>query len=307
MIYPKQLKKGDTIGLVCPSSPISEERKQSCIKLIEDMGYECKIAPNVTTNYGGYMAGNGKERATILNEMFADKEVDAIFCLRGGDGGSRAMEYLNIDTIKNNPKIFVGYSDITSLHIAINKYCGFVSFHGPMVSSNMLENFDEETFRSFFEAINAEEPYQFKNPKDSPIGVLKEGVAKGELIGGNLALLSSAMGTFYEPDTKDKLLFIEEVGETMSRIERFAYQLRNSGKLESCRGIILGQFTDCTNKEMPEYTELECFKDILNGIDIPVIYNVQSGHDYPMMTLPFGAQCTIDTNNLKLSFEKPIR
>ena len=307
MKYPKQLKKGDTVALVCPSSPISEERKQKCIKLIEDMGYECKVASNVTTNYGGYMAGDGKERGEILNAMFADNEVDAIFCLRGGDGGSRAMEHIDFEILKANPKIFVGYSDITSLHTAINRNCDFVTFHGPMVSSNMLENFDEETFKSFFEAINTEEAYEFQNPKDKSIGVLKEGLAQGQLIGGNLALLSASIGTSYEVDTEGKILFIEEVGETMSRIERFAYQLKNAGIFKKCSGIILGQFTECTNNEMPEYNELECFKDILRDIDIPVLYNVQSGHAHPMMTLPFGAQCTIDTKELNISFEKPKR
>ncbi len=307
MIYPKKLKDGATIGLICPSSCISEERKVSVIETVERLGYKVKIADNVTTNYAGYMAGTGDVRAHAINTMFADPEVDAIFCIRGGDGSHRAMEYVDFEMIKNNPKIFVGYSDITNLHIAITQQCGFVTFHGPMASSNMVDNFDEQTKASFYEAIQAEEAYTFKNTQGCPLTVLKEGKATGELIGGNLALLSASIGTPYEVDTKGKILFIEEIGESMSRLDRFVYQLRNAGKFKDCVGLLLGHFTNCTNKEEPSYTAIEVFKDALSDYQIPVMYNVQSGHDHPMMTLPFGATCTIDTTDVTIRFAAPQR
>ncbi|MFT5874101.1 MAG: muramoyltetrapeptide carboxypeptidase [Clostridium sp.] len=307
MKYPKKLKNGATIGLICPSSPVSVERLLQCENVIKSLGYKVKIADNLTTNYAGYMAGDGAIRGKWINAMFADPQIDAIFCLRGGDAGSRAMEFLDLEMIKKNPKIFVGYSDITSMHLAFTQTCEFPTFHGPMVSSNMVENFDEETRESFFKALNANEAYEFKNTKGQELMVLKKGKATGELIGGNLALLASSIGTSYELDTKGKILFIEEVDEKMNRIERFAYQLRNSGKFNDCAGIILGQFIDCENKGMPKYTEIECFKDILRGIDVPVMYNIQSGHDYPMMTLTFGATCTMDTAAKTISFAAPER
>lgn len=307
MKYPGKLDRGDTVGIICPSTNIDEERKQQCIETIKNMGYKVKAAGNITTDYGGYMAGDGRTRAKWINEMFADPEVKAIFCVRGGYAGSRAMEFVDFDLIKKNPKIFVGYSDVTSFHLGITQNCGFVTFHGPMVSSNMVDGFDSETEESFFEAINADSEYEFKNPKGYEIKVLQEGSAEGELTGGNLALLSACIGTPYEIDTKGKILFIEEVEETMSRIERFIYQLRASGKLQQCAGIIMGQFTDCTNPNMPGFTEIELFKDVLEGIDVPVLYNVQSGHGSPMMTLPFGGVCRIDTKNKSIRFAKPER
>lgn len=307
MKYPKKLQAGATIGLICPSSCISAEREEKCKAVLEGMGYKVKMADNLTTNYAGYMAGKGDIRASWINKMFADPEVDAIFCVRGGDASSRTMEYLDLDMIKKNPKIFVGYSDITNLHLAFNQKCDFVTFHGPMVSSNMVDDFDEETKESFFQALNAEEGYEYKNPKGFEISVLKEGKAQGVLMGGNLALLTASIGTPYELDVKDKILFIEEVGENMSRVERMVYQLRNSGKLAQCKGIILGQFTNCGNEDDPTFLQNEVFRDALEGLDIPVLYNIQSGHGNPMTTLPFGAVCTMDTAKKSISFAAPER
>ncbi len=307
MKYPNKLNLGDTIGVIAGSSPISKEREIQCKETLEKLGYKVKLAKNLAANYAGYMAGQGKVRGEAINEMFADSEVDAVICVRGGYAGSRAMEYVDFEIIKNNPKIFVGYSDVTSLHCAINKLCNIPTFHGPMVSSNMVDNFDEETKASLYQALNAEAAYEFKNPKGFDIKVLKEGSATGQMIGGNLAVLCATIGTFYEVDTKDKIIFLEEVGEHMGRIERFAYQLKAAGKFAQCRGVVLGQFTDCENPNAPDYMELEFFKDILHDYDIPVIYNVQSGHDTPNMTLTFGATCTIDTDSRTIKYDKPLR
>lgn len=307
MNYPKKLKPGATIGIICPSSAISKEREIQCTAVLNGLGYKIKKADNLTANLAGYMAGNGKIRGEWINQMFANPEVDAIFCVRGGDGGSRAIEFLDLELIKNNPKIFVGYSDITSFHLIFNQICDFVTFHGPMVSSNMVDDFDNESKASFFEALNAEDSYEFYNPKGHDIEILKEGTAKGTLVGGNFALLCASIGTPYEVDTKGKILFIEEVGESMNRIDRLVYQFRNSAKLKDCAGILLGQFTNCPNKDMTEYTELNIFKEALADIDIPIMYNIQSGHGYPTMTLPFGAHCVVDTKTKTISFDNIVR
>lgn len=303
MKFPKKLTPGATIGLVATSSCTTPEKVEKCIAKLEELGYKVKPAANLTTNYGGYMADTGKVRADELNKMFADPEVDAIFCMRGGDGSSRIMEYLDYDMIKANPKIFVGYSDVTNLHLALTEKCGLVTFHGPMVASNMIDDFDSETSESFFSAINADEVFEFKNPEGFDIKVLKEGKATGRVIGGNLSLLSASIGTPYEVNTKGNILFIEEVCEPMSKIEKWTYHLRNAGKLKDCAGIILGQYTKVTNDECPEFDEIRCMTDIFEGLDIPVLYNVQSGHGKPMMTLPMGAECTIDTASKSITFK----
>lgn len=302
MRYPEKLKQGDTVGLICPSSAITTEKIGQCVKTMESLGYKVKTADNLDTDYAGYMAGTGKVRGEWINKMFADPEVKAIFCIRGGDGSSRVMEHLDYDLIRKNPKIFVGYSDVTNLHLALTQNCDLVTFHGPMVSSNIVSDFDEETRNSLYKAIEADKEYEFENPAGFDIQVLKEGKAAGRLTGGNLSVLSASIGTPYEMDTKGKILFIEEVCEPMSKIEKWTYHLRNAGKLNDCAGIILGQFTKVVNDECPEYDVIQCMTDIFEGLDIPVIYNVQSGHGKPMMTLPMGALCTIDTQTGKIIF-----
>lgn len=303
MKYPSKLKKGDTIGIICPSSAIETERIKECFQAMENLGYKVKAADNLDVNYGGYMAGSGKVRGEWINKMFVDPQVKAIFCVRGGDGGSRAMEYVDFNLIRNNPKIFVGYSDVTSLHLGITQNCDLVTFHGPMVSSNIVDDFDDETRESLYASINADEDYRLRNPEGLDVKVLKEGKATGRLTGGNLSLLSASIGTPYEVDTKGKILFIEEVCEPMSKIEKWTYHLRNAGKLKDCSGIILGQFTKITNDECPAYDVNACLVDIFDGLDIPVMYNIQSGHGWPMMTLPMGALCTMDTESKTISFK----
>jgi len=303
MRYPRKLQKGGTIGLVCTSSGVKTKRIDECVKKMKNLGYKVKIADNLDACYGGYMAGTSKVRAQWLNKMFADPEVDAIFCIRGGDGSSRIMEHLNYELIRLNPKIFVGYSDVTNLHLALNQKCDFVTFHGPMVSSNLVDDFDEETACSLFMALNADDNFEFKNPKGFEIKVLKEGKASGKLIGGNLSLLSASIGTPYEPDTEGKILFIEEVSEPITKIEKWACHLRNAGLLKKCRGIILGQFTKVVNDACPSYNEIRCFEDILEGINIPVMYNIESGHGKPMMTIPMGTICHMDTATKTIIFD----
>ena len=302
MIYPKKLEKGDTIGIIATSSPIPAEREALCVEVLEKMGYKVKKADNLSTNYGGYMAGTGKVRGEWVNKMFADPEVDAIFCVRGGDSSSRAMEHIDLDIVRANPKIFVGYSDVTAPHLAFNQDCGLVTFHGPMVSSNMVDQFDEETARSFFEIVNGEGDINYWNPAGKPIEVMKEGKASGTLVGGNLSLMTASIGTPYEVDTTGKILFIEEVGDSLDNMERHAFQMRAAGKYQKAAGFFLGQFTRCGNPKMPEYDYLECFKDIFDNLDIPVMYNIQSGHEFPMTTLPLGAECTIDTADRSIVF-----
>ncbi len=303
MIYPKKLEKGATVGIICPSSPITEERLAECVNTLESMGYKVKAADNLTSNHGGYMAGTGEERGTWINKMFTDPEVDAIFCVRGGDGGSRCYEYIDLDTVKKNPKIFVGYSDVTTMHMLFNQQADLVTFHGPMVSSNMVSSFDNDTEKAFFEALNGDGTYEFVNPDGIPIEVMKEGKATGPVIGGNLSLVSAAMGTPYEMDSKGKIIFIEEVDEPVTKIEKWCYHMKNAGKFKDCAGVLLGQFTDVTNKFMPEYTVIDCIKEILADVDVPVMYNLQSGHGDKIITIPFGAKCTMDTEKKTIVFD----
>lgn len=304
MIYPKRLKAGDVVGLVAPSSPVDEERVQKCKSVLENMGFRIKAADNLAASKGGYMAGEEEERGKWLNEMFADREVDAIFCLRGGDGANRIVEYLDLDIVRNNRKIFVGYSDITSLHLLFNQECDLITYHGPMVSSNMADKFDEETKQSFFEALAGEDSYSYRAPQGFPVRTARAGKARGILTGGNLAVMAASLGTPYEMDTRGRILFIEEIGEHIGNMDRLVYQLRNAGKLKDACGILLGQFTGCSMDD-GSYGIVEIIMDATRELDVPVMYNIQSGHGFPMITLPMGAVCEMDTEQGTVCFPVP--
>lgn len=304
MIFPEKLKKGDTIAIIAPSSPVSKEAADSCKKLVEDMGYNVKMGKCTYKSIHGYSAGTGEEKADEINQMFADKEVNAIWCIRGGDTSSHAMDKIDFDIISKNPKLFVGYSDITNLHVNFNQKCNLVTFHGPMVKSNMLNHYDDFTKASFEKALNMENELVLENPLDEDFKVMVEGCAEGVIIGGNLSLLTSMIGTPYEVDTKGKILFIEDVNEAVTKLDRMMYQLKYSGKLDDANGIIFGDFTNCINENSKDYTLEDMFKDVLSDYKKPVMFNIKSGHCYPTSTIPFGVKCIMDTKSKLIKFIK---
>ena len=304
MIFPEKLRKGDTIAIIAPSGPVSKEAADSCKRLVEDMGYNVKMGKCTYRSIHGYSAGTGEEKAEEINQMFADKAVKAIWCIRGGDTSSHAMDKIDFDLIRNNPKIFVGYSDITNLHVNFNQKCDLITFHGPMVKSNMLNNYDDFTKISFEKALNMDKELVLENPAGEDFKVMVEGSAEGIIIGGNLALITSMIGTPYEVDTKGKILFIEEVNEDVPRVDRMMYQLKYSGKLDETAGIIFGDFTNCINEKCKDYTVEKMLKDVLSNYKKPVMFNVKSGHCYPLSTIPFGVKCIMDTRNNLIKFKK---
>jgi muramoyltetrapeptide carboxypeptidase len=304
MIFPEKLNKGDTIAVIAPSSPVAREDADLCKELIESMGYNVKMGKSAYRSIRGYSAGTGEERAQDINEMFADKDVKAIFCIRGGDTSSHTMDKLDFKIIRKNPKIFVGYSDTTNLHVNFNQRCNLVTFHGPMVKSNMLNDFDNFTKMSFEKALNMDDELILENPEGEDFQVMVEGYAKGTIVGGNLALLTSMIGTPYEVETKGKILFIEDVGETVARLDRMMYQLKYSKKLQEAEGIIFGDFTDCINNRDENYTVIDMLKDVLADYKKPVMFNIKSGHCYPMSTIPLGAKCIMDTKSKTIKFIK---
>lgn len=307
LIYPGKLRRGSRLGLVAISSPVTEQRKELCIEAVKKMGYEVKLAENLTEIYGGYAAGDAKKRGRQINRMFEDKDVDGILCIRGGYGASSVIEHVDLETVRKNPKAFIGFSDVTVFHLLFNQKCGLITFHGPMASSNMIENFESETEEALMRAVACEGTYRFVNPGEFQIKVMKHGKNDGRtggiITGGNLSLLSSSMGTVYEMDSKNKIIFIEEVNEPVGRIERMARHLKECGKFNDCRGVLLGQFEGCINGADREFDAVEVFREILSDIDIPVMYNLQSGHGRPMITLPMGAPCHIDTFKKTIIFD----
>lgn len=301
MIKARKLKFGDTIGIIAPASPTTEERvKKAHDKLIE-LGFKVKMGKSPYERYG-YLSGTDTIRANDINEMFKDKEVDGIICIRGGYGTPRILDLLDYDAIRDNPKVFVGYSDITALHIAFTQISNLVTYHGPMVASDMIGDFSEFSKDNLFKAIMNKAPIgKISNPQGEEIFTINGGVAEGTIIGGNLSLIVDTIGTPYEIDVKGKILFIEEVGEEPYNIDRMLNQLRLSGKLHEANGIILGDFNNCVSEKHDENLTLEqVIEDQIKPIGKPTIYNLQAGHCDPMVTLPFGVAARLDADKKEL-------
>jgi len=297
MIFPPKLKPGDTIGLVAPASPVPSDEIDKCVLLLQNMGYRVKEGANCRKVYHGYLAGTDKERARDINDMFADQEVKAVFCLRGGNGSVRIMDMLDYQMIKKNPKIFVGYSDITNLLLAFNKLCGFVTYHGPMVYSNMLEHYDPYTKACFEAVLNMEEAYTFQNPEGRNIRTLVPGTARGQLTGGNLSLLINMLGTGWVPDFQNKILFIEDIYENIPNIDRMICQMKCLGIFDQIAGLIIGDFSECENEYDSGFLMDEYINSQFADMKVPVIYNVGVGHCYPTGSLIMGCDCQLDADH----------
>lgn len=298
MIKPKSLRKRDTIGLIGPSSPTPVERIEPSIERIKDMGFNV-VAGESCYGVHGFLSGKDQVRARDINEMFRNKSVDGIWCIRGGYGTPRILDMVDYDLIRKNPKVFIGYSDITALHISLNQKCDLVTFHGPMASTELYWGIDEFTQNYLVKNIMNTQPLGLiKNPANMEIKTLVSGKCEGKIIGGNLSLVASTIGTSYEIDVKGKILFLEDVDEEPYRIDRMLTQLKLSGKLDDAEGIILGDWNNCIAEE-PEksLTLMEIFNELIVPIGKPAIYNFMAGHCNPMITLPFGVNSKLDADN----------
>lgn len=297
---PKALQPGDRIGLIAPSGPVVDpDRVDASIEKLLEFGFHVTVGKSCHSLYG-YLSGDDETRANDINQMFADSNIDAIICLRGGYGTPRLLHLLDYEMIKKNPKLFAGYSDITALHIVFNQRCDLVTLHSPMPASDMLRDFDEFTRESFLSAISSTEPLgELKNPEgEEEIKSLVGGVARGPIVGGNLSLLAGTIGTPYEIDTKGKLLFIEEIEEEPYAVDRMLTQLKLAGKFADCNGVILGNWNNCVTRGegRPSLSLLEIFNDVIVPAGKPIIYDVKAGHCKPTLTIPFGAEAILDAD-----------
>ncbi|MCL1936313.1 MAG: LD-carboxypeptidase [Defluviitaleaceae bacterium] len=295
MIHPKPLKKGDTIGIVAPSGPIPDTKiLKYCKKTIETIGFEPYFGKNISKN-NEYLAGTDEERAEDINYMFKNKDISAIMCIRGGYGSIRILEKIDFDIIKQNPKIFIGYSDVTALHISINQIAGIITYHGPMIAVELLNNkLDKKTYKYIFNTLTGKTQNFFD---DINAKVLIKGDFEGKLIGGNLSTIISTLGTPYEINTNGCVLFLEEVRESRYKIDRMLNHLKLAKKFENVSAVMLGHFS--TENEQ-NIKVLDIFKNILEKMKIPCIYNIPAGHKLPNITLPLG---TIVTNKKKENHE----
>lgn len=302
MIRPKPLKKGDTVAIIAPASPADKNLIDSCINSLENLGLNVVVGKSCTSEYG-FLSGTDDIRANDINSMFANKSINGIFAIRGGYGCARLLNLIDFNLIKKNPKVFIGYSDITALHIAINQKSKLITYHGPMVSTELIKGLDDYSFNYYNKFLFCNDNMiELCNPIENPIKTINPGVAEGKLIGGNLSLICSSLGTKYEINTKNKILFLEEVGEVPYKVDRMLTHLKQSGKLKDANGIILGAFTDCVAPKDKKSLSLDdIFNEIILPLKKPTIYNLACGHCLPTLTLPLGAKIRLDANNIKLN------
>lgn len=304
-IKPRVLKAGDTIALVAPGTAVSDpDDIQAAVEACEYFGLKPLLGKNVASG-SGYKTRTREERLEDLHDAFRNEEVNGIICVRGGYGSGDLLDKVDYDLIKRNPKVFVGYSDITALHLGISHYADLVTFHGPVA----LSSFSDFTVEYFKKALFLTEPIGVvKNPDTLsgirpayPTRTIVPGIAEGDLVGGNLSLISALNGTPYEIDTKNKILFIEDVGEEPYRIDRMLTQLRLAGKFDEAAGIVFGKCAGCDSSgpypsSAWDYSLGEVADEILGRLEIPVFYGLLFGHTSLQATLPLGVSARLDAD-----------
>ena len=287
IIKPKKLEVGDTIAIIAPSGGIKDDTDLIRAKrYFEKLGYKIKIGKNLLKNRN-YLAGTDEERLEDLHEQFADKEVNAIICLRGGYGAIRLIKNIDYDLIKSNPKIFAGYSDITALSAMFLKKAGLITYSSPMIQNDFgAEVQNEFTINSFFKAVNDEEQKCFATK------VYSSGNANGITFGGNLSTIVSLCGIDFIPDKKF-IFFAEDIGEPVYKLDKMFTQLLNIEKFsENLSGIVFGEFTGIDNENYLS----DLFNDIASCVNVPVIGGIKISHNTEKLTVPYGSKSAIHEN-----------
>ena len=308
LIKPVRLKRGDTIALITPGSYITETEKEESINNLRNLGFNV-IYSDKLMQKNGYFSAIDEERASDLNEMFDRKDVQGIMCARGGYGCARILPYLDYELITKNPKPFIGFSDVTAIHYAIYKKSNLVTFHGP-VSISTFSRFSISNFENVLmkksEDLILENSSSRNNHNQYGITTISEGIAHGELIGGNLSIVTSLIGTEYDIDYSGKIIYLEEFLEEPYRIDRMLTQMLQAGKFQKASGIVLGVFKQCeSNKKNPSFhgsfTLMEVLKDRLGNLGIPVVYGLSFGHVTDKFTLPFGIKAELNSETQQLT------
>ena len=297
-IKPSKLKKGDVIGLISPaSSPNDENLIARGIKYLEGMGYQTLLGNNVG-KIRGYLAGTDEERVKDIHQMFSDKKVKAIICLRGGYGAFRLLDKIDYKIIRNNPKIFIGFSEITALQMAFLRKANLITFAGPMVLPNFSKEVSTYTEENFWRMMTSnKKPGRIKISKINRLSLISPNEVSGIIVGGNLAVFTSLLGTGYLPDLKNKILFLEDISEPPYKIDRMFNQLKLNKVFKNVKGIILGSFVDCYEPDVKKKTLTleEICDDYLRTMNIPVIRSFPHGHIKDMLTLPIGTRIKLNS------------
>ncbi|MEE9172841.1 MAG: LD-carboxypeptidase [candidate division NC10 bacterium] len=288
---PAPLRVGDCVAVVAPSSPVDPNRLKRGLRALRRMGLEVLEAPHLYDRWG-FLAGTDKDRAAALQQMFLRKEVKGIFCARGGYGAGRILPYLDLKLIRRHPKVFLGSSDVTILHLAFTQRAGLITFHGPMVEPGFIRRDNPLTYRSLRALIFDGQAFE-----GTIAGrfLARQARITGELTGGNLSLVTFSLGTAFAIESKGKVLFLEEVNEEPYRIDRMLTHLRLAGKLEGVKGIVFG---DIVARKPRAHAGSFSVADILTRfareVDIPCFATFPSGHGRENVVLPMGGRISLE-------------
>lgn len=292
IIIPEPLKEGDKVGIAAPAGPFEIEKFERGLAVIGEMGFVPVVDDDVYKR-DRHMAGPDQHRAKHLNSLFAKDEIRAIICARGGFGCLRVLPYLDYDLITENPKMLIGFSDVTALLTTLIQRCGLASIHGPVVTSLGLG--DDESKARYKKVLCGDSSADIK--PSAPV-VIKQGKANGVLTGGNLATLCHLVGTEFTPDFSGKIVLLEDVNEAPYRIDRMLTQMRMADCFDNAAGIVLGSFKDCGDGE----EIVEVFEDVLGDLHIPILGGFSVGHGKRNLAVPVGVNAEVDTEKCVLRF-----
>ena len=298
---PAPLPRHGRVAIIAPAGPVRLDADKAS-QWFARHGLGCRLYPGVSQAHG-YLAGTDERRLQDLHDAFADPRIDAILCMRGGYGSMRLLDKIDFQLLRDNPKPLIGYSDITALHTAIARHAGFVTFHGAMLSADLLGEKLEPTVSSLLAQLSGRlgEGSVLQHPAGYPLSAVLPGVASGRLMGGNLSLLAATLGTPAEVNLDGSILFIEDVNEPLYRVDRLLTQLRLAGKLEGVRGVLAGDFAGITVEAL---TPL--LRDIFSPLAVPILAGWRSGHCDPNLCLPLGARVRLDSSAGCLSLEQDL-
>lgn len=300
LVTPNKLKTGDRVALIAPSGPVPVDRLEQAEAAVKIMGLEPVLFESVRSKHG-YLAGSDRLRADDLTRAFADDSIAGVICARGGYGAQKLHKLIDWDIVKKNPKVFLGYSDVTYLHIMMNQYCGFKTYHAPMPSTEWYKGLDEYTEKWLKLALFGGEWGELTNCDKETRFTITGGKGRGTLVGGNLSLVASAVGTPYELKGKDSIIFLEDINEPPYSVDRMLTQMVAGGSFEGCKGVVLGYYTECAAKDPSRsLTLMQIFEEILEPLRIPVMGGVTCGHDLPTLSLPLGAEAVLDADEKTL-------
>ncbi|MBL8189769.1 MAG: LD-carboxypeptidase [Acidobacteria bacterium] len=302
---PARLHAGDTVAVVAPASNLKAEYLARGVAELERLGFRVKYRPDILDK-AWYTAGNDQRRADELMEAFADPEIKAVWAARGGYGVMRMLPLLDEAVLRANPKVLIGYSDLTALHLYLYRRFGWVTFHGPMAAKDLASGAEHYDRESLLAALTQTQPMgELKSSKTEMLHQGSSRTVSGRLLGGCLSLLVAMMGTSDELDTRGSILFLEDTGTRPYALDRMLQQLRLAGKFDEVRGIVFGEMTDCVQHADQGYSIQDVLAECTADLEVPVMFGLPSGHS-PIgnLTLPFGVMATLDAERSVLSVDE---